>query len=55
MQVPSPPKYTNPSLLRLFKQIAVAYEEFATSFATKSIEDLQKVVNNHSGKYKQVL
>jgi len=48
---PPPPKYTNTSLLRLFKQLATPYEEFATSFATRSTEDLIKVLNNHGGKF----
>jgi len=50
-EAPSPPKYTNTSLLRMFKQLCVPYEEFATSFGTRSVEDLTKVLNNHGPKF----
>jgi len=41
------PRYTNSSLNRMFKQICPGYEELITSFSTKSIQDLHKVVENH--------
>jgi COP9 signalosome complex subunit 3 len=42
------PRYTNSSLLRLFKQLCPGYEEFANSFSTRSVEDLHKVAENHA-------
>jgi COP9 signalosome complex subunit 3 len=45
------PKYTNPSLVRVFKQLSTPYEEFATSFSTRSVDDLHKVATNYAAKY----
>jgi len=45
------PKYTNPSLMRVFKQLSTPYEEFATSFSTRSVDDLHKVANNYASKF----
>jgi len=42
------PRYTNSSLVRLFKQLCPGYEEFLTSFQTRSVEDLHKVAENHA-------
>jgi len=42
------PRYTNSTLVRLFKQICPAYEELATSFSTRSLDDLHKVGENHA-------
>jgi len=42
------PRYTNPQILRLFKQIASPYEDFATSFSTRSVLDLHKVGENNA-------
>jgi len=41
------PRYTNSSLVRLFKQLCPGYEEFVNSFSTRSVEDLHKVAENH--------
>jgi COP9 signalosome complex subunit 3 len=45
------PKYTNPSLVRVFKQLSTPYEEFATSFSTRSVDDLHKVAGNYHNKF----
>jgi COP9 signalosome complex subunit 3 len=45
------PKYTNPSLMRVFKQLSTPYEEFATSFSTRSVDDLHKVATNYAAKF----
>jgi len=37
------PKYTNNTLLRQFKNLCSAYEEFATAFETRSIVELNKI------------
>jgi len=42
------PRYTNSSLVRLFKQLCPGYEEFTNSFSTRSVEDLHKVAENHA-------
>jgi len=42
------PRYTNPSLGRLFKQLCPGYEEFVNSFSTRSVEELHKVADNHA-------
>eukprot|EP01125_Pyxidicula_operculata_P004172 TRINITY_DN1608_c0_g1_i1.p1 TRINITY_DN1608_c0_g1~~TRINITY_DN1608_c0_g1_i1.p1 ORF type:complete len:455 (+),score=102.21 TRINITY_DN1608_c0_g1_i1:283-1647(+) len=47
-QVGTPPKYTSHSVLRFIKQCSIQYDEFATSYSTRSIVDLNKVVANHT-------
>eukprot|EP01123_Difflugia_compressa_P000565 TRINITY_DN10659_c0_g1_i1.p1 TRINITY_DN10659_c0_g1~~TRINITY_DN10659_c0_g1_i1.p1 ORF type:complete len:442 (-),score=45.67 TRINITY_DN10659_c0_g1_i1:143-1468(-) len=47
-EVANLPKYTNTSLVRLFKQLCPSYEEFSTSFQTRSVDDLHKVAENHA-------
>jgi len=42
------PRYTNQQIVRLFKQIAAPYEDFATSFSTRSVIDLHKVGENNA-------
>jgi len=42
------PRYTNSSLNRICKQLCPGYDEFLTSFQTRSIEDLHKVAANHA-------
>jgi len=41
------PRYTNSSLVRLFRQICPSYDEFLTSYQTRSVEDLHKTAENH--------
>jgi len=41
------PRYTNTQIIRMFKQVCTAYEDFQNSFATRSILDLHKVAENH--------
>jgi len=47
------PKYTNTSLVRLLKQLCSPYEEFSTSFSTRSVEDLNKVAANNDEVYRK--
>jgi COP9 signalosome complex subunit 3 len=47
-QVGNLPRYTNPSVTRIFKQICTPYEELATAFATQSLEDLSKAIENNT-------
>jgi len=41
------PKVTNPSVIRVIKQLCVPYEELSTAFTTNSFEDLTKSVDNN--------
>jgi COP9 signalosome complex subunit 3 len=50
-EVPTLPRYTHASLVRVFKQMFPAYEEFMNSFATRSVEDLSKVAENHAEQF----
>jgi len=47
-EVPNLPRYSHTSLVRVFKQMYPAYDEFTNSFATRSVEDLHKVAENHA-------
>lgn len=40
------PNYTNQQVLRILKQLNAPYDELATSFQTRSVEDLLKVMSN---------
>jgi len=52
-EVPSLPRYTHGSLIRVFKQLYPAYEEFQNSFMTRSVEDLCKVAENHGEQFQK--
>jgi len=41
------PKYTNQSVTRVLKQFCTPYEELGTAFTTRSIEDLNKAIENN--------
>lgn len=41
------PKYTNQSVTRVLKQFCTPYEELSTAFATRSLEDLSKAIENN--------
>lgn len=47
-KAPTLPRYTHGSVSRICKQICAPYEELATSFSTRSVEDLGKVADTHS-------
>lgn len=40
--------------MRVIKQLCVPYEELATAFSTRSVEDLSKVVEAHTEVFLQV-
>jgi len=46
-EVGSLPKYTNQSVTRVLKQFCTPYEELGTAFTTRSIEDLNKAIENN--------
>jgi len=52
-EVPNLPRYTHTSFVRVFKQMFPAYEEFINSFATRSVEDLNKVAENHAEQFQK--
>jgi len=41
------PKHTNQSVTRILKQFCTPYEELATAFTTRSLEDLNKAIDNN--------
>lgn len=50
-EVPSLPKYTNPSITRTYKHMCQPYEELSKSFSTRSVEDLLKTVEDNKAAF----
>eukprot|EP01126_Amoeba_proteus_P026396 TRINITY_DN2613_c0_g2_i1.p1 TRINITY_DN2613_c0_g2~~TRINITY_DN2613_c0_g2_i1.p1 ORF type:complete len:302 (+),score=49.76 TRINITY_DN2613_c0_g2_i1:89-994(+) len=46
-EVRSLPRYTTPSVTRLCKELCIPYEELCNAFSVRSVQDIEKVVNNH--------
>jgi len=46
-QVGGLPKFTNPSVTRVIKQLCQPYEELSTAYATHSLDDLEKAIENN--------
>jgi len=49
--VPSLPRSTAPSVIRIVKQLSPSYEELATAYSTRSHEDLGKCADNHAANF----